>query len=367
MDNFEEIVNKLQEEERYDEVIDLCNKEIADNPKNAQAYYEKAWAEDSLRQESQALLDINKSINLLKNYLNLSLKGYILWRLNDKEGAIKIFEEALKQNSKSLEALDGICDCYYFKHDYENAIKYAKRILVISPNDAKAINRIGNIERKFRHFDIAIQTFIRAIESDPKREIFYWDLGNCYCDINKYDEAIKVYQKAIELDETYADAYWMIGNVYKYKRDLHTAIEYYTKAINLYPKGSPQLYFGDRAFAYKEIKEYDRALNDINTAIELDCSFAGSYYLKAGIEYEMNLNEAVIKDLKKSLECDKSFIPSYVALICIYSELKKYKEARKYLKQGLKIEPKNQELLKLKEELQQYTFLGKLKSFFKRK
>ena len=363
MDNFEELVNKIIKEDEYENLLEICDKEIYDNPKNWHAYSQKAVILHRLKQLPQALLIVNKSIDLNKNVFNLTCKGNILWRLNRSFAAIKCLNQALDIDSTAISALYLRARVYMSIYKYKKAIADAKKILEIEPSDTGAYDIIATIERRLGNHDNAIKTYKKAIEFNHKNAFIHWNLANCYCDNEEYDKAICEYNKSIEIDETFADTYWMIGNVYKYKRDLQTAIEYYTKAINLYPKGYQCAFFFDRAFAYKEIKEYKKALNDIKTAIELNCPGAEPYCLKAEIEYEMNLKEESITDLKKSLNCNKTFIQSYIALVCLYSEQKKYKEARKYLKQGLKIDPKNLELIKLQKEFQNYTLLAKIKLF----
>ena len=364
MDDFEELVEKLKEEDRVDEVIDLCTREIIDNPKNAQAYYEKAYAEHYIEQQTLALIDVNKSIEISPNELNLTLKGFILWKLDDKKGAIRLFTQALEYDKEFLLALGGRCDCYYFEQDYEKALQEANYILSIYPNQAKALSVISNVECKYGNYDIALETIKKAVESEPEDPYFHWELGNVYSLKNEFDNAILEFNKAIELDNQFPDAYWSIGKIYAYRQQFQEAIEYYNKAIELYPHGVQSEYHANRAVAYQTIGNIEQAMNDINKAIELNCNNYYCYLWRAAIKKDLQDFEGAIKDCEYKIKHEPNDIYGYTGIADILCTMKKYNKALKYINKGLKIAPKEEILLDFKNKIQQNTFVGKIKSFF---
>jgi tetratricopeptide (TPR) repeat protein len=65
-----------------------------------------------------------------------------------------------------------------------------------------------------------------------------------------------------------------------YSKDPETQIEYYSQALLLwkYSDGieNKAIAYYNRGNAYKDLKQYDKAINDYNKAIELNCLFTTS-------------------------------------------------------------------------------------------
>jgi len=147
MEDFNDKVYRLEQRDKYDAIINLCDKEIDINPDNWDPYFHKAMAQFGLKQFAQALLTINKSVKLNPNSFNLTCKGNILWRLGDNTGAINSFTKALEFNNTCTSALYLRSEVYLSIGEYTKAITDARKILEIDPKDEDALSVIAEVCR----------------------------------------------------------------------------------------------------------------------------------------------------------------------------------------------------------------------------
>lgn len=97
------------------------------------------------------------------------------------------------------------------------------------------------------------------------------------------------------------------NGIRQYKNDsLRTAINTLSKVIAINDTCyNCYLY---RGFSYKDIFEYDKALNDFNFLIKLDSNEALGYANRASIYYLKNDYESALVDYSKAYYLDSSFI-----------------------------------------------------------
>lgn len=84
-------------------------------------------------------------------------------------------------------------------------------------------------------------------------------------DETKQEEALQLYMEASKLDPKNAKYLYVIGNLYVYIHKNDEAINYLTKAINIEPTAKC---YKDLAIAYQAKKDYDRALEYLDMAID---------------------------------------------------------------------------------------------------
>jgi tetratricopeptide (TPR) repeat protein len=102
-----------------------------------------------------------------------------------------------------------------------------------------------------------------------------------------------------ETPET-ARTYVTSGNAYLDKKEYDRAIQDYDRAIQLDPAYAAAYY--NRGVAYLDKKEYDRAIQDYDRAIQLDPAFAVAYYNRGNAYKQQGKREQAITDFEKFLE-----------------------------------------------------------------
>lgn len=120
----------------------------------------------------------------------------------------------------------------------------------------------------FTLYNKAIESFTRAIHSNPKEEEAYFFRGASYLNLGQFDPALGDFTKVIEINPKNGEAYWNRGYCYANKRMDDKAIADYTMSIGLKPK-MEALAYELRAGAYARKKMWDEAEADLKWVLVL--------------------------------------------------------------------------------------------------
>ncbi len=81
----------------------------------------------------------------------------------------------------------------------------------LDPHHITAFLDLGNTYIKVNQFDLAIESFKKAIEINPDISNVYRSLGNAYRFNKQYEEALSNYQHALKLNDKISEIYDDIG------------------------------------------------------------------------------------------------------------------------------------------------------------
>lgn len=140
----------------------------------------------------------------------------------------------------------------------------------------------------------AIDLYNCAIAIEPNDINLYNERGNAYYLFEMYTEALEDYQRALEIDPNYSYAYNNIANIYDLRGKYDDALEYYTRSIEL-GGGNLHIPYYNRGNLYFEMGEYETALADLESALNIDPTYA-SAYLARGMVYLATGNSLAYAD-----------------------------------------------------------------------
>jgi len=197
------------------------------------------------------------------------------------EGALRLYEDALKQDSRFALAYTGVADAslsmYYKKKEpfwankalvaakqaqqindalpevhlamgrvslangrFAEAVEEMKRAAVLAPNSDEVNRNLGSAYLRAGLKNEAIEAYKKAIQAGP----YYWrnyeDLGDAYNDLGDYDRALVSLQRVIELAPDISLGYQDVGTVYFNQGKFVEALPYELKALSITP--NPTLY-----------------------------------------------------------------------------------------------------------------------------
>lgn len=218
------------------------------------------------------------------------------------------------------------------KEKYHEVISLCDKALKINKDLPEAYSFRGNAKYNLGQYDIAIADFSQAIEIEPEDAEHYYDRSWSYCNMDKYEDAIIDMTKALEIEPQTSLYYYSRGRFEYWAERYKEAVVDLTKGIDLKPTETKYLF---RANSYMELEEYDLALADFNSAIEIDPEYARAYY-RRGILYKKleRLNEAE-KDFKKAIELCPKYDDAMIELGLVRIQLGK-KDAMKYFNNAIK-------------------------------
>lgn len=167
--------------------------------------------------------------------------------------------------------------CHYEEEEYDECIELCKKAVDIAREHqadfklvAKAYARIGNAYMK----------------KDDKKEAHFW-LGKSLSEHRDNEIVKKHKQLEKEMHETerlsyidpeQADREKTSGNEAFQKGDYPTAIKHYTEAIKRNPDN--HVLFSNRAACFTKLMEFQRAVDDCETCIKKEPTFAKAYLRK---------------------------------------------------------------------------------------
>jgi tetratricopeptide (TPR) repeat protein len=124
--------------------------------------------------------------------------------------------------------------------------------------------------------------------------------------LGEYDLAIDSFSKAIELDNSYERAYFNRGIAYFRQRELQLALADYTRAIEINPRHSS--FYDTRADVLRFLQQFQQAHNDIQRSLKINPSNSDAYKTQAEIYSDEGNTDLFYESLQKALDLDPTQI-----------------------------------------------------------
>ena len=176
---------------------------------------------------------LRESFDFARNYL--SLAGFVLFERGYFQQAELYFQQALRDNPESAEALYGLGSAYLQQQKTSDARECFERVLQLHagypgtlPN---AWNNLGILAAREGHSDLAIEHFQRALEIDSDHSVALQNLGNAYRQKKDWAQAKRALEKALALNPDDPEANYSLAMVYAQNNDSDRAYEYLQKAL----------------------------------------------------------------------------------------------------------------------------------------
>lgn len=221
------------------------------------------------------------------------------------------------------------------KEKYHEVISFCDKALKINNDLPEAYSFKGNALYNLGEYNDAAESFSHAIEKEPDEAEHYYDRSWSYCNLDKYEDAIVDMNKALEIEPKTSAFYYDRGRFEYWAERYKDAVVSLTRGIELKPTENKYLFRGN---SYMALEEYDLALADFNSSIEIDPEFARAYYRRGILYKKMELLENAAKDFKKAIELDPKYDDAMTELGFIHIQMGK-KDAMKYFNKAIKINP----------------------------
>ena len=150
---------------------------------------------------------------------------------------------------------------------------------------------------------------------------------------------IELLDDAIELDPGYADAYLTRGLAYKNLKQYTRAIQDYNKAIEFDP--GYELTYHARGIEYANLNQHIKAIQDYDKAIELNPGYANAYNSRGFAYANLNQHIKAIQDYDKVIELDPNNGMAYNNRGVEYNDLNQPIKAIQDLNKAIELDPNN--------------------------
>lgn len=172
---------------------------------------------------------------------------------------------------------------YFRQSKFSDAIIQYDSAISLNPNYADAFMDRGASKANNGQFEAAIADYLKAEELGFKKSVVYSNLGFAYYSLKQPDSALVYFQKALKIDSSNANAYRWRGEIKYDKNDNKGAVDDYSLAIKYNPSASNHF---ARGLGYYYLKNYKKAVVDMDKGIELNPNI-GQYYYDRGDAKEL--------------------------------------------------------------------------------
>ena len=190
------------------------------------------------------------------------------------------------------------------------------------PNNQDLINDIGVHFLKNKNYDEAIKYFKRNLIININNYISHFNLGSAYENIKKINLAIDHYNKALKINNNFELAYFRLGNIYLSLGKLDLAIDFFTKSISMNSKNIISLI--NRGVSYHKSGNLNKALKDLNLALSLDSNNCLALINRGNIYKSLNETDKAEADYDKVLYNKPNYAEAYFNKGALFQEIGKF-------------------------------------------
>jgi tetratricopeptide (TPR) repeat protein len=206
--------------------------------------------------------------------------------------------------------LDLEAEHYGFNHDnLDNEIKRLSEYIMLDIRIPESYENRGRAYKMKGQYAEAIADYTKLIGLEPERYENYGERASVYRKNGQYDEAISDFTRAIEgaedhIKKTEAEGVESkTGFEFEVDEDRDDDL---AKILSFFEYGrlSPAFYLNERAYAYMYKGEFDKAIADINKALEMRPNSGGYWDTRAEIYEAAGEYQKAIDDCNKALELE---------------------------------------------------------------
>jgi len=217
------------------------------------------------------------------------------WRKSGRlDEAIRSYEEALRKQPDSSEALHGLAVCLISAKQQARAIEMLKR----APQDASTLQLLGTAYVELGRGSDAIAAFERAIELDPEMPEAYNSLG-------ALRKSVPLLGEAIRLDPNYAEAHDNLANILSLSGNSDEASYHFRAALRIKPDNSAFRY--EYAMALARARRLDEAQQQLEMVLAANGASAEAHELLGTVFGAKGQPDRAIDHYREALRIQPQF------------------------------------------------------------
>jgi tetratricopeptide (TPR) repeat protein len=286
---------------QFDAAIADCGEAIRLKPDYAVAYQVRAAAWLGKKEPAKAIADLDEAMRIDPRDPSVLLaRGKIHVAVLCFGKAIDDFSAALRLKAESGEALIARAEAYFNKKAYAKAIDDIDHLLAGNPTNFALLNlRAACFERQ-GDYSIADGDYSAAIQISGDEILrMRSQLLSCLSR-GEFAAAAEEFRYATYMNEERAKIFARRGNSRRMAKNFETALADFEEVIAMFPK-SPLGYCG-RASCRMSQQQSTAAMADFDTALKLDPNCSDTYHQRALAWNDLGEYDKAIADLKRWIQ-----------------------------------------------------------------
>jgi tetratricopeptide (TPR) repeat protein len=327
----------------YSQAIKEFDSVIHIRPATAEAWFYRANCFQNSRDTLSAISSYDSAISYRESYVDaLFERGQLLYSMKKYNAAATDFQKAFKIMPTLFKALAGEGDALFAQDLFDKVIPVfefikanEKRIgsSLSAWEFAEAYHKLGIAYFRTQQPTKAIDEYDRAINKLDNFSDAYYNRGLAYESIGNLRRAISDHRKSVELDAINPRKYLSLGFALAKDENYQESILSFSEAIKRDKDNTCCLSVGmlNRANSFYLLKQYEKAVNDYTTVLELDsASLTPQAALNTGIGFlYLKQPEKAVRYLSLVKAGDVLIAESLFGVGCALVQLNKQEEALK--------------------------------------
>lgn len=259
---------------------------------------------------------LTEQVKIASNYTYLIL-------INDNSNSFSNSNVNSNQKKSSTQSQNAIAYFQKASEDWKNknsqsALLNINTSIELDPNNPDAYGFRGFIYLfGIRNFDEAIKDFTKILQMKYEDANSYYYRGLCYAFLKNDNEAIKDFTSCLKYDSHHTDALLSRSFIKRDFGDNIGAIDDLKQLLNYFDE-RPLNFGRNKATVFNEIawnyylkKEYNKTIEYVNQAIDLDKENYNAWDTRGCAYYELQEYQNCIRDLDKAISINKESKNSY--------------------------------------------------------
>jgi tetratricopeptide (TPR) repeat protein len=201
---------------------------------------------------------------------NLYLQGLILYELEAWNSALAIFNKIII-NSNVHKYWLLYSKCLQKTEQYDLAVDSFRRAVEIEPEDHDSLYKLANLLNSLKRHVEAIEIYDRAVEVQPNNDKNWFNRGNAFLAIGKYQDAIQSYNLSIDCRPDKYVAWINKSIAFNGLKDYGSALNSLEKALELNPdEKSKSILLINKASVLRRLDKFQESIRDYKIALSIN-------------------------------------------------------------------------------------------------
>lgn len=275
-------------------------------------------------------------LQVLVNLFNNNLWEEVISKVNP---LISVFPKA-----KMLHNLKGASHAAL--NHYDIAIESYDKAIKIDPSYIDALVNRGSAFQEKGELDEAIFCFQKTLTLKPNHPFAYFNMGNALHGKGELDAAVESYQNALKIRPNYAETYFNMGNIFNSKGEFHAATNNYKQVLKIEPDHVDAHY--NMGISLKNSGQLDAAIDSFKQAIEIRPNYADAHINLGFLLEGQREFDAAIESYKKAIEIRPDYAEAYNNIGSVLNKKGELFAALDCYKRALEIYPENEAIFSQK-------------------
>ncbi len=303
--------NNLLDERKGDKALDKFNylKEI--QPNSPEVWKGRGDALFILGRDFAALQSYNRAIFLQPKDQKLLVKilinkGKVLYKQQNYQEALEIYEKALKSDNNNPEALSGKSLSLLALGQKQEALQYLDQLKQIRPDDPRIWQEIGfAIEQSQgrqaakEYFQEALSSYDDILRVKKNNPIYWTDRGSILLKLNRPQDALDSYEQALKLDNNFYEALIGKGNALNLLGKPSEALFAFRQASKVRPQDY-LVWFNQAILLTQTLRNHEEAIKAFDQTIALKDDFHPAWVGKALALLELKRSQEALEAIEKA-------------------------------------------------------------------